>query len=302
MSLFVLCSCLVLMVKLLHSMLQGRICTIIRKTVNSDFPGKLSWLTGYVAILIGAGMTMLVQSSSIFTSAMTPLVGMGVISLERMYPLTLGSNIGTTVTGLLAALAASGDKLEAALQIALCHLFFNISGITLFYPIPALRKLPIKLAKMMGNTTAEYRWFAIFYLVVAFFVVPGTIFALSMTGTIPFFSVLSPILLMLAFVITVNVMQVKRPTALPKVLKDWEFLPLWMHSLEPLDGAIKRARRGVRRVCPWCCKQKKPDSRGSSPGGSSFSSSSVLDDSPYSSRSASVLLNHATSLWWRPEN
>ena len=39
-------------------------------------------------------MTILVQSSSVFTSAITPLVGLGVISLERMFPLTLGSNIG----------------------------------------------------------------------------------------------------------------------------------------------------------------------------------------------------------------
>lgn len=62
-------------------------------------------------MLLGAGMTVLVQSSSVFTSAMTPLVGLGVIRLERMYPLTLGSNIGTTGTGLLAAMAASGEQL-----------------------------------------------------------------------------------------------------------------------------------------------------------------------------------------------
>lgn len=54
---------------------------------------------GYLAILIGCIMTILVQSSSIFTSALTPLAGIGVISLERIYPLTLGSNIGTTTTG-----------------------------------------------------------------------------------------------------------------------------------------------------------------------------------------------------------
>lgn len=55
---------------------------------------------GYLAILIGCIMTILVQSSSIFTSALTPLAGIGVISLERIYPLTLGSNIGTTTTGM----------------------------------------------------------------------------------------------------------------------------------------------------------------------------------------------------------
>lgn len=60
----------------------------------------MSLIVGYIAILIGCLMTILVQSSSIFTSALTPLAGIGVISIERIYPLTLGSNIGTTTTGI----------------------------------------------------------------------------------------------------------------------------------------------------------------------------------------------------------
>ena len=116
-ALFILCTCLVLIVKLLHSLLKGKLASIIRNSLNSDFPKPFGFLTGYVAILIGAGMTILVQSSSIFTSAVTPLVGLGVISVDRMYPLTLGSNIGTTATSILAALASSGDKLAYALQV-----------------------------------------------------------------------------------------------------------------------------------------------------------------------------------------
>lgn len=68
-----------------------------------------------------------------------------------------GSNIGTTTTGLLAALAADGDSLAHSLQIALCHLFFNISGILLFYPIPFTR-WPLPLARVMGRTVANYRY------------------------------------------------------------------------------------------------------------------------------------------------
>ena len=48
----------------------------------------------------------------------TPLVGTGLIELHRAYPLTLGSNIGTTTTGILAALAADGDKLRDSLQVS----------------------------------------------------------------------------------------------------------------------------------------------------------------------------------------
>ena len=48
----------------------------------------------YVAMLIGAVVTFVIQSSSVFTSTLTPLVGAGVFSIERAYVLTLGSNIG----------------------------------------------------------------------------------------------------------------------------------------------------------------------------------------------------------------
>ena len=69
------------------------------------------------------------QSSSIFTSTLTPLVGLGIITIERMYPFTLGSNIGTTITGIMAALTSTtAQELRNSLQIALCHTFFNIFG------------------------------------------------------------------------------------------------------------------------------------------------------------------------------
>lgn len=106
---------------------------------------------------VGCCLTVLVQSSSVFTSALTPLAGVGMVSLERIYPLTLGANIGTTTTGLLAALAAPPAALKDTLQLAFCHLFFNLTGILLFYPIPKTR-LPIPLAKALGNVTAEYRY------------------------------------------------------------------------------------------------------------------------------------------------
>lgn len=71
-----------------------------------------------------------------FTSLLTPLVGLGAVSLERVFPLILGSNIGTTITGILAALSNSSKYLQYSLQIALAHTFFNISGFKLsFYLI-----------------------------------------------------------------------------------------------------------------------------------------------------------------------
>ena len=125
-SLLVLCVCLATIVATLKSILKGRIAVWLHRTVNANIPDAkcggltvpLSWLTGYLAIGVGFGLTILVQSSSITTSVITPLVGVGVVKIERMYPTVLGANIGTTVTGVLAALAASASKLHLTLQVS----------------------------------------------------------------------------------------------------------------------------------------------------------------------------------------
>ena len=249
-ALLLLCICLVCIVKTLHSLLKGGIALVIKKFVNADFPGYTAFLTGYLAIIIGALCTFVVQSSSIFTSALTPLVGIGVISLERMYPLTLGSNIGTTATGIIAALPNSGQDLANALQVALSHFFFNIFGIIIWYPFPFMRAAPITMARTLGNTTAKYRWFALFYLALMFFVFPALAFALSIAGDVYLFVIGGIILITSLAIAFINVMQRKRPKFLPRVMRNWEWLPWWMHSLKPLDHVFG---------CRVCCKRFRRD-------------------------------------------
>uniref|UniRef100_A0A8C5HFE9 Sodium-dependent phosphate transport protein 2B-like n=1 Tax=Gouania willdenowi TaxID=441366 RepID=A0A8C5HFE9_GOUWI len=248
-SLLVLCSCLILIVKLLNSMLKGQVATVIKKIINTDFPFPFGWVTGYIAILAGAGMTFIVQSSSVFTSAITPLVGIGVISIERAYPLSLGSNIGTTTTAILAAMAGPGDTLTNSLQIALVHFLFNISGIVLWYPIPFTR-IPIRLAKSLGDITASYRWFAAVYIINCFFVLPLLVFSLSLAGWQVLVGVGAPLLIMLVLIIVVNVLQKRKPGCLPGVLRSWDFLPLWAHSLAPWDKVVS----ACTAKCCCCCK------------------------------------------------
>nr|XP_048303734.1 sodium-dependent phosphate transport protein 2A isoform X3 [Myodes glareolus] len=238
-SLVVLCSCLILLVKMLNSLLKGQVANVIQKVINTDFPAPFTWVTGYFAMIVGASMTFVVQSSSVFTSAITPLIGLGVISIERAYPLTLGSNIGTTTTAILAALASPKEKLSSSFQIALCHFFFNISGILLWYPLPCTR-LPIRMAKALGKRTAKYRWFAVLYLLVCFLLLPSLVFGISMAGWQAMVGVGAPFGALLAFVVLVNVLQNRSPGHLPKWLQTWDFLPRWMHSLQPLDGLITR--------------------------------------------------------------
>ncbi|KAI4819579.1 hypothetical protein KUCAC02_004819, partial [Chaenocephalus aceratus] len=227
-SLAVLCTCLLLLVKLLNSLLKGQVAKVIHKVINTDLPYPCGWLSGYMAMFVGAGITFVVQSSSVFTSALTPLIGIGVISLERAYPLTLGSNIGTTATALLAALASPGNKLAAAIQIALCHLFFNVFGIMLW------------MARVLGERTAKYRWFAVLYLLLCFVLLPSLVLGLSLAGWRVMAGVGAPFLCLTIFISMINVMQARTPRHLPTKLQSWDFLPQWMHSLKPLDRLITK--------------------------------------------------------------
>jgi len=166
-GLAILIVCLIGLVTLLQKMLMGMSTRIIYKATS---------MNGYIAILVGAAITVLVQSSSITTSALTPFVGMGALRVEQMFPLTLGANIGTTVTGLLASLVSDGTN---ALQVALCHLCFNITGILVWYPIPFMRKFPLNMAKNLGKVTRIWRGFPILYIFTTFGIVPLLLLGLS---------------------------------------------------------------------------------------------------------------------------
>jgi len=136
-----------------------------------------TWWGGYLNILAGMLLTISVQSSSVTTAAITPLVGLDIITVEQMYPITLGANIGTTCTGLLAALVTG--KINA-LQVALCHLSFNILGVFILYPIKSIREKPIKMAKFMGQIARKFKWFPCIYIVLMFIIGPLVILGISL--------------------------------------------------------------------------------------------------------------------------
>jgi sodium-dependent phosphate cotransporter len=162
--------CLFAMVTMLQKLFLETSTRVIYKATN---------INGYLAILVGTGITILVQSSSITTSTFTPLVGLGVIRLEQMFPITLGANIGTTITSLLAALLSTTD----ALQVALAHLFFNISGIIVWYPVPFMREIPLNAARNLGKSTRIWRGFPIVYILVCFLLIPFILLGLSLLFT-----------------------------------------------------------------------------------------------------------------------
>jgi solute carrier family 34 (sodium-dependent phosphate cotransporter) len=124
---------------------------------------------GLLAMALGIVVTIAVQSSSITTSILVPLAGAGVLSLRNAYPVTLGANVGTTITALMAAMAASRPE---ALTIALVHTLFNVTAIVLIYPIRVVRELPIVAAEKLADIASDRRSLAVVYVVGVFIVVP----------------------------------------------------------------------------------------------------------------------------------
>ena len=95
--------------KLLKLAIVGQAKTLLKSAIGR---GSL------MGIFSGMLVTMLVQSSSTTTSLIVPLAGTGLLTLEEVYPFTLGANIGTCITALIAATAVLNNHL-AAMQIAM---------------------------------------------------------------------------------------------------------------------------------------------------------------------------------------
>lgn len=166
-SLVLLVICLMCLVSLLQQMVFGTSQRLLRRATK---------LNPYVAMVVGMIVTILVQSSSITTSVLTPLVGVGVLPLEQMFPLTLGANVGTTATALLASLVSTKPE---AVQIALAHLFFNIVGTLIWFPIPFMRRIPLNAAKNLGALTRRSSLVPVIYIAFAFVFAPLCLIGLT---------------------------------------------------------------------------------------------------------------------------
>jgi solute carrier family 34 (sodium-dependent phosphate cotransporter) len=155
---------LVGIVRVMRSAMRSKVEALVSKALARN---------SVIAIAVGIVATVMVQSSSITTSLLVPLAGAGVLKLRQAFPVTLGANIGTTVTALLAAMAATGVNAAAGLTIALVHLLFNLSGTLLVYPVPRIRQIPLRAAQALADVAARSRVMALVYVIALFYLIPA---------------------------------------------------------------------------------------------------------------------------------
>ena len=88
-------------------------------------------------VVIGALLTAIIQSSSVMTSIAITMVVTGLVNLDQGIYLTMGSNIGSCVVAIIAAMTSGVN----AKRTALIHLIFNVMGVCLFLLIALLLRV-----------------------------------------------------------------------------------------------------------------------------------------------------------------
>ena len=156
-SLILLFFTLRFLVKILKALIIGKF---------EKFFDKIIFRNALISLLFGLIITSLVQSSSITTSLIIPLVGAGILTIEQIFPYTLGANIGTTVTAMLAAMATANIS---AITVAFAHFCFNLFGTIIIFPV---RSIPITLAKKMSVITIKNKIYPLLYIAIVFFIIP----------------------------------------------------------------------------------------------------------------------------------
>lgn len=157
-------------------MITRNMKAVMSGRIENAINGILGKGAGAGALIAGVLMTVAVQSSSITTSILVPLVAAGVLSLRNAFPVTLGANVGTTVTALLASVAA--DTTEA-LIVAFAHLVFNVLGILIFYPWERLRRIPLDLAAWTARAAVRRKSLVAGYVVGLFIIFPLLVLLLT---------------------------------------------------------------------------------------------------------------------------
>jgi solute carrier family 34 (sodium-dependent phosphate cotransporter) len=124
---------------------------------------------GAMGIVLGMALTVAVQSSTITTSILVPLVAAGILTLPSAYPITVGANVGTTITALIASLAVLRPE---GLTIALVHTLFNLSAMAIIFPVRQIRMIPIRLAEWIAGVAVRRHMVVLVYGVGLFLVLP----------------------------------------------------------------------------------------------------------------------------------
>lgn len=150
-------------IKLLTNVIQRSIIGDSRNKLRSFLFEKPFKSFGW-----GVAITAAIQSSSVTTSLVVPLVATQKLKLRNVFPFIIGANLGTTITALIAASFSS----KIALSIALTHLLVNLFGAILFMSFGKLRAYLVSFTKRFSIVFTTRRILGLAYILFTFFLIP----------------------------------------------------------------------------------------------------------------------------------
>jgi solute carrier family 34 (sodium-dependent phosphate cotransporter) len=156
----------------------GRLLKLLMVGKARELLTKAIGRRAYVAMAAGTGVTVLTQSSTITQSVLVPFVGAGILTPRQIYPVTIGANLGTTVTALFAAFAIEGSDAKIGLQAAFVQLLYNVFSMVAIFVIPILRPVPPWCAEHLARIAVSHKWVIVTYLITVFIVAPALVIAL----------------------------------------------------------------------------------------------------------------------------
>ena len=154
-----------------------RLLTNILLVKAPDRFSRFFFKNKFKSFIWGLVTTAAIRSSTVTTSLVVPIVAQKIVTLRKAAPFILGANIGTTITAFIAATLNSNTS--SAISLAIAHLLINVIGFVIFFPVPVLREIPIKLANALGKLTLRYRLAGFVYILCMFFFIPFSLIYLN---------------------------------------------------------------------------------------------------------------------------
>jgi phosphate:Na+ symporter len=105
-----------------------------------------------MGVLVGVVLTALVKSSTIVPGLCIVMVQQGLLTAHAAIPIVIGTNIGTTLKGLLITIGMKGN----ARRVAIANIFFNTLGVLLI--LPFLRPFSAAMADLSNDPGMSVAW------------------------------------------------------------------------------------------------------------------------------------------------
>lgn len=155
---------------------------LFRKIISELLDAKSPTFSRFIfqgevkSFLWGLVTTAAIRSSTITTSVVVPIVAKKIVSIRMAAPFIMGANVGTTITAFIAAMMNSGNS---AINLAIAHFLFNAIGVIFFFPVPAMKEIPIALSLGLGKLTMRYRLTGFVFILLTFFLIPFALIYLN---------------------------------------------------------------------------------------------------------------------------